>query len=529
MGCYTWFVIPLVWAAIAGPVAGVIVTTAFSSVSQMVGRDAFFSVSFSGNLVDPTVTWTFNNKIVEWPASNIGGNSTREEYKGRIAIYNNGSLLLQRVTLSDIGMYSVVMGDFFTDDGKGNITLGVYEVITNAMLQLLPPSPPKFGDSATLQCSAASVTSGAGLVFSFYKYGDLIATLKPAAANLGSANYTISNLAFSHRGSYSCRAENPVSNGTSAPVLLELECATTSGAANLTVPSTSIISTPGLDSTLSLSYAFFGKANVIWTFGEQTVASWILPGNGAEPQEFSEGNGYVGRTAAYANGSLRVKLAQVKDRGSYKFTAVPCTGQQSSAAVALIEDPWPATRSAIIGGVVGGVGGLLLLLLLLLLILMCRRKRKQKKSPPPKSNKNTKTQVETVRRMEPPPEHQRPWTTGDAMGGRNGTLNTSFHPNGNAHTDTMGRSNPAYNSYRPDLSRGARGGDDDDWRMDRSSVRPPSVDEMSLPAGADFSYANRYSNSTKSQDPLDNVGFPDSLSELTNVPSNPKFRAMTAV
>ncbi|XP_032833118.1 uncharacterized protein LOC116955893 [Petromyzon marinus] len=523
----TWFVLPLVWAAIAGPVAGVIVNTASTSVSQMVGTDAFFSVSFSGSSGSTRITWTFNNQIVEWPSNNIGANTTREEYKGRIAIYTNGSLLLQRVTLSDIGMYNVVMGDFSTDDGKANITLGVYEVIANATLQLLPPSPPKLGGSATLRCSAASVASGAGLVFSFYKYGDLLATLAPAAASPDHADYTIGNLTFSHRGSYSCRAVNPVSNRTSAPVLLELECATTSGVASLTVPSTSIISTPGLDSTLSLSYAFFGKANVSWTFGVQTVASWILPGSGAEPQEFSEGNNYVGRTAAYANGSLRIKLSQVQDRGSYKFTAMPCTGPQSSASIALTEDPWPATRSAIIGGVVGGVGGLLLLLLLLLLILMCRRKRKQKKSPPPKANKKTKAQVETVRRMEPPPEHQRPWTTGDTMGGRNGTLSTSFHPNGNAHSDTMGQSNPAYNSYTPDFSRGARG--DDDWRMDRSSVRPPSVDEMSLPVGADFSYANRYSNSTKSQDPLDNVGFPDSLSELANVTSNPKFRAMTAV
>nr|XP_032833137.1 carcinoembryonic antigen-related cell adhesion molecule 3-like [Petromyzon marinus] len=134
---HTWFVIPLVWATLAGAVAGVFVIQPTLDAIQTVNRDVLFSVSYSGNVADTQITWTFKNNIAQWKSGNLSDNAIHASYRGRVALYPNGSLLLRGVSLSDAGSYTVGIVDFATADGAAAVRLHVYESV--GAINVIPP------------------------------------------------------------------------------------------------------------------------------------------------------------------------------------------------------------------------------------------------------------------------------------------------------------------------------------------------------------------------------------------------------
>lgn len=103
-----------------GEVSGVNVTSQAQVVRGTVGKEALLSVSYSSRSSDkPVIKWQIKrNKekpitVVQSIGTDIIGN-LRPEYRNRILVFENGSLLLHNLQLSDEGAYEVEIS--ITDD-----------------------------------------------------------------------------------------------------------------------------------------------------------------------------------------------------------------------------------------------------------------------------------------------------------------------------------------------------------------------------------------------------------------------------
>lgn len=115
-----------------GEVSGVNVTSQTEVVRGTVGKEALLSVSYSSSSADkPVIKWQIKRDkekpitVVQSIGTDIIGN-LRPEYRNRILVFENGSLLLHNLQLSDEGAYEVeisITDDTFT--GERHIELTV--------------------------------------------------------------------------------------------------------------------------------------------------------------------------------------------------------------------------------------------------------------------------------------------------------------------------------------------------------------------------------------------------------------------
>lgn len=115
-----------------GEVSGVNVTSQTQVVRGTVGREALLSVSYTSSSSDkPVIKWQLKRDkekpitVVQSIGTDIIGN-LRPEYRNRILVFENGSLLLHNLHLSDEGAYEVeisITDDSFT--GEHHIELTV--------------------------------------------------------------------------------------------------------------------------------------------------------------------------------------------------------------------------------------------------------------------------------------------------------------------------------------------------------------------------------------------------------------------
>lgn len=111
---------PQFFALSPGEVSGVNVTSHAQVVRGTVGKEALLSVSYSSRSVDkPVIKWQIKRDkekpitVVQSIGTDIIGN-LRPEYRNRILMFENGSLLLHNLQLSDEGAYEVEIS--ITDD-----------------------------------------------------------------------------------------------------------------------------------------------------------------------------------------------------------------------------------------------------------------------------------------------------------------------------------------------------------------------------------------------------------------------------
>lgn len=99
-------------------------------IKATVGAEALLSVSYISLSLDlPVIKWTLKKEksitVVQSIGTDIIG-TLRPEYRDRILVFENGTLLLHNLRLSDDGTYDVeisITDDTFT--GEGSITLTV--------------------------------------------------------------------------------------------------------------------------------------------------------------------------------------------------------------------------------------------------------------------------------------------------------------------------------------------------------------------------------------------------------------------
>uniref|UniRef100_A0A672ZFD0 Immunoglobulin V-set domain-containing protein n=1 Tax=Sphaeramia orbicularis TaxID=375764 RepID=A0A672ZFD0_9TELE len=124
-----------------GGVLAVNMTIPNTLIRGSVGGEALLSVRYMSFSLDlPVIKWQLKKEksvtVVQSIGTDIIG-TLRPEYRDRILVFENGTLLLHNLRLSDDGIYDVeisITDDIFT--GEGSITLTVDGRSTNSFVRL---------------------------------------------------------------------------------------------------------------------------------------------------------------------------------------------------------------------------------------------------------------------------------------------------------------------------------------------------------------------------------------------------------
>lgn len=150
-------------------VSGVNVTSQTQVVRGTVGREALLSVSYSSSSSDkPVIKWQIKRDkekpitVVQSIGTDIIGN-LRPEYRNRILVFENGSLLLHNLQLSDEGAYEVeisITDDTFTGEHYIELTVdGMHHQLPQSVHQCNNLNNLNSTISASVQVEKASQES----------------------------------------------------------------------------------------------------------------------------------------------------------------------------------------------------------------------------------------------------------------------------------------------------------------------------------------------------------------------------------
>lgn len=209
---------------LSGEVSGVNVTSKTQVVRGTVGKEALLSVSYSSSSTDkPVVKWQLKKDkvkpitVVQSIGTDIIGN-LRPEYRNRILVFENGSLLLHNLQLSDEGVYEVeisITDDTFT--GEHYIQLTVDVPISKPYIQMMASSVLEYSEHFNLHCSH---NNGTKPIYSWLKGGKVLTNDSRLLLSHDQKVLTISRVLMSDDDIYTCTVENPISNMKSIPVRL---------------------------------------------------------------------------------------------------------------------------------------------------------------------------------------------------------------------------------------------------------------------------------------------------------------------
>ncbi|KAF3692798.1 Hepatocyte cell adhesion molecule [Channa argus] len=207
-----------------GEVSGVNVTSHTQVVRGTVGKEALLSVSYSSSSSDkPVIKWQLKRDkdkpitLVQSLGTNIIGN-LRPEYRNRIVVFENGSLLLHNLQLSDEGAYEVeisITDDSFT--GEHYIELTVDVPVSKPYIQMMASSVLEYSEYFNLRCSH---DNGTKPIYSWLKGGKVLTNDSHLLLSHDQKLLTISRVLMSDDDIYTCTVENPISSMKSVPVRL---------------------------------------------------------------------------------------------------------------------------------------------------------------------------------------------------------------------------------------------------------------------------------------------------------------------
>ncbi|XP_066535876.1 hepatic and glial cell adhesion molecule a [Hoplias malabaricus] len=203
-------------------VSGVNITCPSPIIRGTLGGSALLSVSYTSTSSDrPVIKWQLKRDkpvtVVQSIGTDIIGN-LRPEYRGRILLYDNGSLLLNYLQLSDQGAYEVeisITDDTFTGEKLLNLTVDV--PVSRPFIDLVASSVLELTEFFTLNCTH---DSGTKPVYSWLKGGKPLTNDSRVLLSQDQKVLTILRVLMSDDDVYSCMVENPISSMKSLPVRL---------------------------------------------------------------------------------------------------------------------------------------------------------------------------------------------------------------------------------------------------------------------------------------------------------------------
>ncbi|TNN51778.1 Hepatocyte cell adhesion molecule [Liparis tanakae] len=206
----------------SGGVLAVNMTIPNTLIRGAVGGEALLSVSYSSFSLDlPVIKWQLKREksvtVVQSIGTDIIG-TLRPEYRDRILVFENGTLLLHNLRLSDDGTYDVeisITDDTFT--GEGSITLSVDESISRPYIHMEGSSVLERSENVILNCSH---DNGTRTAYRWFKGGKPLANVTRFLLSPDQKLLTITRVLMADDDIYSCTVENPVGNMTSLPIRL---------------------------------------------------------------------------------------------------------------------------------------------------------------------------------------------------------------------------------------------------------------------------------------------------------------------
>ncbi|XP_018976530.2 hepatocyte cell adhesion molecule-like isoform X1 [Cyprinus carpio] len=203
-------------------VQGVNITSLESLIRGTVGGEALLPVRYSSTSLDPPVIkWQLKRDkpvtVVQSIGTEIIGN-LRPEYRDRILVFENGTLLLHNLKLSDEGTYEV--GISITDDtftGESSIDLTVDELISKPHVHMVTSAVLELTENFTLNCTHET---GTKTTYGWAKGGHPLLNETRLLLSPDQKVLTITRVQMVDDDIYSCMVENPISSMRSLPVRL---------------------------------------------------------------------------------------------------------------------------------------------------------------------------------------------------------------------------------------------------------------------------------------------------------------------
>ncbi|XP_071317374.1 hepatic and glial cell adhesion molecule-like [Trachinotus anak] len=206
----------------SGEVLAVNMTIPNTLIRGTVGGEALLSVRYSSFSLDlPVIKWQLQREksvtVVQSIGTDIIG-TLRPEYRDRILVFENGTLLLHNLRFSDDGTYDVeisITDDTFT--GEGSITLTVDEPISRPYIHMEASSVLELSENVILNCSH---DNGTRTTYRWFKGGKPQTNETRFVLSPDQKLLTITRVLMADDDIYSCAVENPVGNMSSLPIRL---------------------------------------------------------------------------------------------------------------------------------------------------------------------------------------------------------------------------------------------------------------------------------------------------------------------
>nr|XP_055056383.1 hepatic and glial cell adhesion molecule b isoform X2 [Misgurnus anguillicaudatus] len=206
----------------SGCVQGVNITSSETLIRGTVGGEALLSVRYSSTSQDPPVIkWQLKRDkpvtVVQSISTVIIGN-LRPEYRDRILVFENGTLLLHNLRLSDEGTYEVEIS--ITDDifpGEGSIELTVDEPISKPYVHMVTSTVLELTENFMLNCTH---DTGTKTTYSWTKGGNQLLNETRLILSTDQKVLTITRVLMVDDDVYICMVENPIGSMQSLPVKL---------------------------------------------------------------------------------------------------------------------------------------------------------------------------------------------------------------------------------------------------------------------------------------------------------------------